>query len=57
MTKKSFGSYFKKRQKASRVEESLQSAVEKEMQSYLMIPEIDSDRSIKLVENSRGKFP
>lgn len=43
MTKKSFGSYFKKRQQASRVEESLQSAVEKEMQSYLMIPEIDSD--------------
>ncbi|CAM4277049.1 unnamed protein product [Leuciscus chuanchicus] len=41
--KKSFGSYFKKTQQANRVEESLQTAVEKEMQSYLMIPEIDSD--------------
>ncbi|KAK7934198.1 hypothetical protein WMY93_005094 [Mugilogobius chulae] len=39
-TKKSFGSYFKKRQSGK---DSEQSTVEKEMQSYLMIPEMDSD--------------
>ncbi|XP_039544447.1 E3 SUMO-protein ligase ZBED1-like isoform X2 [Pimephales promelas] len=40
-TKKSFGSYFKKPQEFRG--ESLHIAIEKEIQSYLMIPEVDSD--------------
>ncbi|KAG9278042.1 zinc finger BED domain-containing protein 1-like [Astyanax mexicanus] len=42
-TKKSFfGSYFKKT-KESKEGESLDTMIEKEMKSYLMIPEVDSD--------------
>jgi len=39
--KKSLGSYFKKPQEFRG--ESLHNAIEKEIQSYLMIPEVDSD--------------
>ncbi len=38
---KSFGSFFKKPQEFRG--ESLRSAIEKEIQSYLLIPEVDSD--------------
>lgn len=40
--KKSFGSYFKKAQEF-REDESLPTAIEKEIKSYLMIPEVDSE--------------
>lgn len=44
--KKSFGSYFKKTHPAGG--DRLQSAVEKELPSYLMIPETDSDANPNL---------
>lgn len=40
--KKAFGSYFKKTQEF-RGGESLHTAIEKEIKSYLMTPEVDSD--------------